>query len=178
MAHPWHDIPLDVNADAIPAVIEIPQGTRNKYELDRETGLLRVDRVLYSAVHYPANYGFVPRTLDDDTDPLDVLVLGQEPIVPLAWLMVRVLGALQFHDEMGGDAKLICVPLRDPSYEEYRALDDLPKHVMRQIRRFFEDYKALEDKPVEVGAEVDAVEARKILRECADRYRTKFPRRG
>ena len=177
MAHPWHDIPLDVNADAIPAVIEIPQGTRNKYELDQATGLLRVDRVLYSAVHYPANYGFVPRTLDDDKDPLDVLVLAQEPVVPLAFLKVRVLGALMFHDEMGGDTKLICVPLRDPNYEEYRALADLPKHVMKQIRRFFEDYKALEDKPVEVGAEVGADEARKILRECADRYRAKFPQR-
>jgi inorganic pyrophosphatase len=176
VAHPWHDIPLDVNADAIPAVIEIPQGTRNKYELDQATGLLRVDRVLYSAVHYPANYGFVPRTLDEDGDPLDVLVLGLD-VVPLAWLTVRVLGALLFRDEHGGDTKLICVPLRDPNFEEYHALDDLPKHVMRQIRRFFEDYKALEDKPVEVGAEVGTDEARRILRECADRYNAKFPSR-
>src|SRR5262249_402803 len=107
MAHPWHDIalPEDENADVFPVVIEVPKGDKNKYELDKATGLLRVDRVLFSAVHYPANYGFIPRTLGEDQDPLDVLVLGQEPVVPLVILTARAVGGFRMHDDQGVDDK-------------------------------------------------------------------------
>jgi inorganic pyrophosphatase len=174
MAHPWHDIalPPDDQMDVFPVVIEIPQGDKNKYELDKDTGLLRVDRVLHSAVHYPANYGFVPRTYAEDDDPLDVLVLGQDPVVPLAIVQARAIGGFQMRDEHGGDVKIIAVHVNDPSVVDYHDIAQLPRHVMAEIMRFFEDYKALEGKTVEVGDRIDAGEARRILRSTVDRYRT------
>jgi inorganic pyrophosphatase len=174
--HPWHDIALpEGGLDEFPAVIEIPRGAKNKYELDAQTGLLRVDRVLYSAVHYPANYGFVPRTLAEDGDPLDVLVLAQEPIVPLAYLSVRALGGFSMRDEKGSDVKIISVPIRDPSFEEYHELADLPRHMVIEIMRFFEDYKVLEGKGVEVGERIDRRRALAIVRRAAEQYRARFP---
>jgi inorganic pyrophosphatase len=173
MAHPWHDVALPPSAElahGFPVVIEIPQGSKNKYELDKETGLLKVDRVLFSAVHYPANYGFVPRTLAEDDDPVDVLVLGQEPIVPLALVVARAIGGFEMRDEHGVDTKIIAVHINDPAVRDYRTLKDLPQHVMLEIRRFFEDYKKLEGKPVAVGADLDAAQALGILRASAERY--------
>ena len=172
MAHPWHDVPLPDDLETqFPVVVEIPQGSKNKYELDLATGMLRVDRVLFSAVHYPANYGFVPRTLGDDDDPLDVLVLGQEPIVPLAIVTARAIGGFEMRDEHGVDTKIIAVHINDPAVRDYRSLSQLPQHVLLEIRRFFEDYKVLEGKPVAVGADLDAEKAVAILRQAVERYR-------
>jgi inorganic pyrophosphatase len=157
-------------------VIEIPRGTKNKYELDLATGLLRVDRVLYSAVHYPANYGFIPRTLAEDGDPQDVLVLGQEPVTPLAYLTARAIGGIRMTDEKGRDEKLICVHVDDPAFADYHELAELPRHVAGEIRRFFEDYKALEGKPVAVGGPFSSSDAVAIVRHTAEAYRRRFAR--
>lgn len=178
MAHPWHDVELPPDAElanGFPVVVEISKGDKNKYELDKKTGLLKVDRVLFSAVHYPANYGFVPRTLEDDGDPADVLVLGQEPIVPLALVASRAIGGFEMRDEHGVDTKIIAVHVNDPAVRDYHSLDDLPQHVMLEIRRFFEDYKVLEGKPVAVGADLDAEQAVALLRKAAARYLQEYP---
>lgn len=174
MAHPWHDVPLppdEALGDGFPVIVEIPQGSKNKYELDAATGLLRVDRVLFAAVHYPANYGFVPRTLGEDGDPLDVLVLGQEPIVPLALLTARAIGGFEMRDEHGVDTKIIAVHVHDPAVRDYRRLTDLPSFVMLEMRRFFEDYKVLEGMPVAVGGDLTREQAIEVLREGAAKYR-------
>ena len=149
--HPVHDIevPADL-ATFVPTVIEIPRGSHHKYEVDKPTGLLRLDRVLYSAVHYPANYGFIPRTHADDGDPLDVLVLMQEAVVPMTIVRARAIGGLRMVDDKGGDDKIIAVCVDDPAYASYHALDELPPHVTRELDRFFRDYKILEQKAVEV----------------------------
>src|SRR3954468_372657 len=121
MAHPWHDVALPGDiAASFPVVVEISKGSKNKYELDKTTGMLRVDRVLFSAVHYPANYGFVPRTLEEDGDPADVLVLGQDAIVPLALVDSRAIGGFEMRDEHGVDAKIIAVHINDPAVRDYR----------------------------------------------------------
>src|SRR5213596_2356192 len=148
--HPWHDYPLDASRidQRFPVVIEVPMGSKNKYELDKESGLLRLDRVLYSAVHYPANYGFVPRSFCDDGDPLDALVLGQEPVFPLVVVEARAIGVMRMRDDKGIDDKIIAVNVRDPAVAEYTDRDQLPKHVEREIKRFFQDYKVLEHKAV------------------------------
>src|SRR3954463_2083229 len=129
--HPVHDIavPDDIAAH-VPAVIEIPRGSHLKYEVDKPTGLLRLDRVLYSAVHYPANYGFIPRTHADDGDPLDILVLMQEPVQPLTIARARAIGGLLMTDDKGGDDKIIGFCVDDPAYETYTKLDQLPPHIM------------------------------------------------
>jgi inorganic pyrophosphatase len=173
VAHPWHDIslPFDDELDVFPVVVEIPQGSKTKYELDKATGLLRVDRVLYSAVHYPANYGFVPRTYAEDDDPLDVLVLGQEPVVPLAIVQARAIGGFRMRDEHGEDVKIVAAHVNDPAVSEYRDIAQLPKHLMAEIMRFFEDYKVLEGKAVEVGSQIDAGQALRRLQAAARRYR-------
>ncbi|MCO4743251.1 MAG: inorganic diphosphatase [Proteobacteria bacterium] len=151
-AHPWHDLPNnpDTAANGFNVVIEIPRGSKVKYELDKPTGLLRADRVLYSAVHYPANYGFLPRSYCGDGDPLDVLVLGNLPVVPLTILEVRAIGVMRMIDEGDPDDKIIAVHTTDPAFNEYTDIKDLPKHMFREIQRFFEDYKALEHKEVTV----------------------------
>jgi inorganic pyrophosphatase len=178
MAHPWHDIelPADDALDVFPVVIEVPQGNKTKYELDKPTGLLKVDRVLYSAVHYPANYGFVPRTYAEDDDPLDVLVLGQEAVVPLAIVQARAIGGFRMRDEHGEDLKIIAVHVNDPAVADYRDMAELPRHVVAEIMRFFEDYKVLEGKVVEVGDRIDVVQARQALRESIERYRANLAR--
>jgi inorganic pyrophosphatase len=173
MAHPWHDIalPPDDQLDVFPVVIEVPRGEKTKYELDKATGLLRVDRILYSAVRYPANYGFVPRTYAEDDDPIDVLVLGQEPVIPLAIVQARAIGGFRMRDEHGEDTKIIAVHVNDPAVSDYREIAELPKHVMIEIMRFFEDYKVLEGKAVEVGVRMDADEAQRSLLSAVVRYR-------
>lgn len=149
MAHAWHDVSVGAEAPEIfQVIIEIPQGGKVKYELDKETGLLRVDRVLYSSVVYPANYGFIPQTLGDDDDPLDAVVLMQEPVMPLSILRARAIGMMSMLDHGQNDEKIICVHLDDPAFSGYWHIRELPEHRLRELRRFFQDYKALEDKDV------------------------------
>jgi inorganic pyrophosphatase len=171
--HPWHDNYVDdtLIESAFPVVIEIPKGSKNKYELDKETGLLRLDRVLYSAVYYPADYGFIPRTFCDDGDPLDALVLGQEPVYPLTLVDARAIGVMRMRDEKGIDDKIVAVSVRDPAFADYRDKAELPQHVLREVRRFFEDYKALEQKQVIVEDLLGPAEALRIIREALDLYR-------
>ena len=171
--HPWHDCYIDeaLITSAFPVVIEIPKGSTNKYELDKETGLLRLDRALHSAVYYPADYGFIPRSYCDDGDPLDVLVLGDEPVYPLTIVEARAIGVMRMRDEKGGDDKIVAVSVRDPAYAEYTDKDQLPSHVLRQVRRFFEDYKVLEHKQVIVEDLLGPTEAVTIIREALELYR-------
>lgn len=174
--HPLHDIPVDLARIefAVPAIIEVPQGSKNKYELDKATGLLRLDRVLYSSVHYPANYGFIPRTHCDDGDPLDILVLGQEPVHPLTLVEARILGVMRMRDEKGLDDKLIAVSAHDPGVNEWQELAQVPSHTLREMRRFFEDYKVLEGKEVLVEAPLGREEALRTLREALTLYEKTF----
>ena len=171
--HPWHDTDIDeaLVANAFPVVIEIPKGSTNKYELDKKTGLLRLDRVLYSAVHYPADYGFIPRTYCADGDPLDALVLGQEPVYPLTLVEARAIGVMRMRDEKGVDDKIVAVSIRDPAYADYTDKEQLPGHVFRQLRRFFEDYKKLELKQVVVDDLLGPAEAVTIIKDALAQYR-------
>lgn len=170
-AHPWHDIPLPDNpADWFPVYIEIPKGSKVKYELDKPTGLLKVSRVLYSAVYYPANYGFVPRTYCPDEDPLDVLVLGQEEVVPGVLLRARAIGVMHMRDEKGQDDKIIAVHVDDPASADYHDIADLPQHRLRELQRFFLDYKVLEGEEVAVEAPLGAGDALPVLRQAVALY--------
>ena len=171
--HPWHDCYVDdtIVETAFPVIIEVPKGSKNKYELDKETGLLRLDRVLYSAVHYPADYGFIPRTFCDDGDPLDVLVLGQEPVYPLTIVEARAIGVMRMRDEKGVDDKIVAISVRDPAYTDYRDKSELPAHVLRMVRRFFEDYKVLEHKQVIVDELLGPEAAIEIINEALNLYR-------
>jgi inorganic pyrophosphatase len=170
--HPWHDCYIDDTQvkTSFPAIIEIPKGSTNKYELDKETGLLKLDRVLYSAVHYPADYGFIPRTFCDDGDPLDVLVLAQEPVYPLTLVEARAIGVMRMRDDKGIDDKIVAISVHDPSFADYTHKDQLPGHVLRQVRRFFEDYKVLENKTVVVEDMLGPEDALAIIREALTLY--------
>jgi len=169
--HPWHDVELPRYVeDAIPAVIEIATGSKVKYELDKSTGLLLVDRILFSAVHYPANYGFVPRTYCDDGDPLDILVLCSEVIQPLSIMRAKLIGVMKMRDDKGLDDKLIAVHADDPNYADYGDVSELPPHRLRELRRFFEDYKALENKKVVVSEPQGRSTALQVLRDAMKLY--------
>jgi inorganic pyrophosphatase len=171
VAHPWHDIPVPEDIEnGFPVVIEIPQGSKNKYELHKPSGLLMVDRVLFSAVHYPANYGFIPRTYCDDGDPLDVLVLGQEPVHPLTLVQARAIGGLSMRDDKGLDDKIIAVHLHDPAFSDYQDITQVPRHTLAELRRFFQDYKVLENKAVAVEEFYHAPQALRIVREALALY--------
>ncbi|HEV3485450.1 MAG TPA: inorganic diphosphatase, partial [Vicinamibacterales bacterium] len=150
---------------------EVSKGSKNKYELDKETGLLRLDRVLFSAVHYPANYGFIPRTFCDDGDPLDALVLGQEAVHTLTIVEARAVGVMRMRDEKGIDDKIVAVSVRDPAFADYVDQSQLPGHVLREIRRFFQDYKVLENKEVVVEDLLGPADALRIVRDALALYR-------
>jgi inorganic pyrophosphatase len=171
--HAWHDIYIDEKLidTNFPVVIEVPKGSSNKYELDKETGLLRLDRVLYSAVYYPSNYGFIPRTFCDDGDPLDALVLSQEAVHPLTIVPARAIGVMRMRDDRGIDDKILAVNVCDPAYEEIYDHKQLPIHALRQIKRFFEDYKVLEHKQVVVEDFLGPADAAQIIRDSLDLYR-------
>ena len=166
--HPWHDLPNGpaLGTEKLLAVVEIPRGSNVKYELDKESGMLKVDRILYSSVFYPANYGFFPRTYCEDGDPLDVLVLGAEPVVPLSLMWVRPIGVMRMADEGKEDDKVIGVHLHDPAVDSIRDIKELPRHTTRQIRSFFEDYKNLEHKKVIVERFGGAAAARNVVKEA------------
>jgi inorganic pyrophosphatase len=158
----------------VTAVIEIPKGSKNKYELDKESGLLKVDRVLFSSVHYPANYGFIPRTYCNDDDPLDILVLGKEPVYPLALMRAKVIGAMQMIDKEREDDKIIAVHADDPEYADYNELRQLPKHRLKELQRFFEDYKLLEQKEVRVERFLGRESAYEIINQAIELYQRTF----
>ena len=173
--HPWHDVSV---GSEIPrqfmTVIEVPKGSKNKYELDKATGLIILDRVLFSSVHYPANYGFIPQTYCLDDDPWDVLVLGQEPVVPLCLIEAKAIGVMRMVDQGEEDDKVIAVNANDPEFRDYSDISELPEHRMREIRRFFEDYKTLENKQVKIDHVLGHQDAIKIVQESLDRYQAKF----
>lgn len=170
--HPLHDIlvPQDIE-DFVPAVIEIPKGSKLKYEVDKRTGLLMLDRVLYSSVHYPANYGFIPQSHADDGDPLDILVLMQEPVVPLTIVRARPIGGFSMKDDKGVDDKIIAVAVDDPAFSHLTDVHELPQHITREIQRFFEDYKALEHKMSFVEGMYDRKQAYVVMRQAIGQYR-------
>lgn len=172
MVHPWHDLPNPISEveGGFNVIIEIPRGSKVKYELDKPSGLLKVDRVLYSAVHYPANYGFLPRSYCDDGDPLDVLVLGNEPVQPLSMMRARAIGVMVMADEGKQDDKVVAVHVHDPAFSEYQDIEELPRHTMVEIKRFFQDYKTLEEKDVKIEGMVGREGAIRIVRESLELY--------
>ena len=175
--NPWHDVELPrYIEEPIPAIIEIATGSKVKYELDKKSGLLLVDRILFSAVHYPANYGFVPRTYCDDGDPLDVLVLCSEPIQPLSIMRAKLIGVMKMRDEKGEDDKLIAVHADDPNYKDYGDVSEIPSHRLRELKRFFEDYKTLEHKKVVVAEPQGRSTALQVLRDAIKLYDAEKPR--
>jgi inorganic pyrophosphatase len=169
--HPWHDVPLNDDLESwFPVFVEINRGNRVKYELDKPTGLLRVDRILYGAVYYPASYGFVPRTHCPDGDPLDALVICKEDLVPGVLLRARAVGVMPMRDEKGQDDKLIAVHADDPFLSEVRDLSDLSVAEVLELRRFFQDYKVLEGKEVVVEQPLGRDAALRVLRESVELY--------
>ena len=171
----WRDIhPRRITAEKFEAVIEIERGSKLKYELDKETGLLRLDRVLYTSTHYPANYGFIPKTYAEDNDPLDVLVLCQEQILPLTLVECYPIGILEMLDNDESDEKIIAVPVNDPSYCGYKDVSELPSHLFDEISHFFEVYKILEDKHTAVQKISDRSVAIKSIKDSIERYEEKF----
>jgi inorganic pyrophosphatase len=171
MIHPWHDVtPGSKLPHEFNTVIEIPFGSSVKYELDKTSGLIKLDRVLYSAVYYPANYGFIPQTLAEDDDPLDVLVLCQETVVPLTIIHARAIGLMTMIDSGKKDHKIIAVATEDPEFNVYREAAEMPKHRLLMLRRFFQDYKQLEGKSVEVDEIRRASEAYPVLEDSLHRY--------
>ena len=173
----WHDIDSSrITKDDFVAVIEISKGGRNKYELDKQTGLLKLDRVLYTATHYPANYGFIPKTYAGDEDPLDVLVLCQEKIVSMALVEAYPIGVLKMIDQDQSDEKIIAVCKKDPFLNMYQDIDEVPEHILAEIKHFFEVYKQLEGKQTMVDTIMGREEAEKIIEESIENYRKKFVR--
>ncbi len=171
MTHPWHDVTPGKNLPAeFVAVVEIPSGSKVKYELDKKTGLLRVDRILYSAVHYPANYGFIPQTYAEDNDPLDVLVLCQEPLLPLTLVNARAIGLMTMLDGGKKDHKILAVAVDDPEYNGFQEAAELPPHRLALLRRFFQDYKMLEGLSVEVDDFQPAETAGPVVEDSLERY--------
>lgn len=169
--HPWHDVEIGAEAPGrVPVVIEVPKGSKTKYELDKRSGLIRVDRILFSSVHYPANYGFIPRTYCEDHDPLDVLVLGQDPVVPLSIMIAKPIGVMKMRDQGEADDKIIAVHANDPEYVHYDSIRELPPHRLTEVSRFFLDYKVLEKKTVEIDEFLDRDEALQTIRDAIELY--------
>ncbi|KAF5798646.1 putative inorganic diphosphatase [Helianthus annuus] len=170
-AHPWHDLEIGPGAPSVfNCVVEIGKGSKVKYELDKASGLIKVDRILYSSVVYPHNYGFIPRTICEDSDPMDVLVLMQEPVLPGTFLRARAIGLMPMIDQGEGDDKIIAVCADDPEFRHYTDIKELPPHRLAEIRRFFEDYKKNENKSVKVNDFLPAEDAVKAIEYSMDLY--------
>ena len=175
MSNIFHDIdPEMIKTNSFTVVIEIPKGSKTKYELDKETGMLRLDRILSTSMHYPASYGFVPRTYAEDGDPLDALVLCTETIAPLTLVQCRPIGAILMVDGGDNDEKIIAVAEGDPDLKDIKKLEDLPKHFVDEMCHFFSVYKALENKKTEINGTVDEAEAEKLVQKAMDGYHKKF----
>ena len=175
MGNIWHDIYEDrIKPDDFIAVIEISKGSKKKYELDKETGHMILDRILYTSTHYPANYGFIPRTYGDDYDPLDVLVLCSEAIDPMTLVRCYPIGVMNMIDNGLGDEKIIAIPYNDPTYNLYTHIDALPSHIFSEMRHFFSVYKELENKETAVNEFGGPEEAKRIIEHCIKNYHKKF----
>ena len=175
MSNVWHDVsPKRISPEDFLCVVEITKGSRKKYELDKETGLIILDRILYTSTHYPANYGFIPRTYGDDGDPLDVLLLCAEPLEPLTLVRAYPIGVISMIDNGRNDEKIIAIPVNDPNYNLYTDIDQLPRHIFDEMRHFFSVYKNLENKTTAVDEVSARDEAVRIIREAIDRYIENF----
>ena len=173
--HPWHGATYgDKSPDIVNALIEIPQGSRTKYEIDKKTGLLKLDRVVYSSFHYPINYGFIPQTLGQDNDPLDILVLCSQVIQPLCLVEATVIGNMQMIDSGEEDDKIIAVATNDPSVNHITSIEELPRHFILELRNYFEQYKVLENKQVKIDAFQSKEEAYRIINDSISFYKQKF----
>lgn len=171
----WHDISESrITQDSFIACIEISKGSKKKYELDKETGLIILDRILYTSTHYPANYGFIPRTYADDNDPLDVLVLCQETLEPLSLVKCRPLGVVKMIDSGAVDEKIIAVVEHDPFMANYKTIDDLPSHMLEEMKHFFRVYKQLEGKDTYIEKVENLDSAKEIISNCIQAYKNKF----
>lgn len=177
MSNIWHDInPKRISAEDFVAVVEIPKGSKNKYELDKETGLITLDRILYTSTHYPANYGFIPRTYGDDLDPLDVLVLSSESIATLALVRCYPIGVISMLDNGRKDEKIIAIPFGDPTYNTYQDISELPAHIFDEMSHFFSVYKNLERKETIAGDVSGKETAIQIINESIENYIRHFCR--
>lgn len=177
MGNIWHDIsPKRITPEDYIAVIEIPKGSKRKYELDKETGLMMLDRILYTSTHYPANYGFIPRTYGDDEDPLDVVVICSEEIDPMTLVRCYPIGVITMKDSGKFDEKIISIPFNDPNYNTYKDISELPKHVFEEMKHFFSVYKSLEDKETVVDEIQNREKAIEIIKSSIDNYVAKFCR--
>jgi inorganic pyrophosphatase len=174
--NPWHHVSpnYDAAAGMVNGIIEIPKGTRAKYELDKESGLLRLDRVLYSSVYYPANYGFIPQTYCDDKDPLDILILSQTKVVPLCIVQAKIIGVMRMLDNGEADDKIVAVSNGDPSMNHYNDISELPMHIVSEIMSFFEDYKKLENKAVVVERMFSKDVSAQILEDAFKMYKDNY----
>ena len=175
MFNVWHNInPERIKKDDFLAVIEIPKGGRNKYELDKETGMIILDRVLYTSTHYPANYGFIPRTFADDNDPLDVLVLCSEKIEPMALVRCYPIGVISMVDGGHADDKIIAIPFGDPTYNVYKDISQLPRHIFDEMTHFFTVYKMLENKNTAIDEAKGVLAAVEIIEDAIEGYKKSF----
>lgn len=177
MGNIWHDIsPKRITPEDYIAVIEIPKGSKRKYELDKETGFMMLDRILYTSTHYPANYGFIPRTYGDDEDPLDVVVICSEEIDPMTLVRCYPIGVITMKDSGKFDEKIISIPFNDPNYNTYKDISELPQHVFEEMKHFFSVYKSLEDKETVVDEIQNREKAIEIIKSSIDNYIVKFCR--